>query len=140
MPGRPAFAAYRVLALGGILLAGCGVGDVYSPYNRGIDFQRAGDLTEAIRQFKAALEDRPDHLHALFNLAVCYKINDLRPHSGMSVRAGENRIALDKKLGIEWDVFFGLTKKDHARLFSLKCKQLDDFFPQISFFRITLRF
>ena len=66
------FAAH-LLAPAVFLAAGCGGGgDYFSPYNRGVTLQVDGRLPAAVRAYKAALEDRPENVHARFNLALCY--------------------------------------------------------------------
>lgn len=56
-----------------VLIAGCGS---YSPldshYNRGVEYYDDGNLPEAIREYRLALEDDPKNYRARYNLAVCY--------------------------------------------------------------------
>lgn len=56
-----------------LLLAGCGT---YTPldshYNRGVEFYDQGRLADAIREYKLALDDEPEHYRARYNLAVCH--------------------------------------------------------------------
>jgi tetratricopeptide (TPR) repeat protein len=56
-----------------LLLASCGT---YSPldshYNRGVEFYDDGQIAEAIREYRLAIQDDPKNYRARYNLAVAY--------------------------------------------------------------------
>ncbi|MGE0432473.1 MAG: tetratricopeptide repeat protein [Planctomycetota bacterium] len=61
-----------VLALLASAACGCTVIGFDTPYNKGIDAYRAGNLPEAIEHFKVAIEKKPTFYEAWYNLALTY--------------------------------------------------------------------